>query len=438
MRLAMIGTGYVGLVSGACFAEFGHDVACVDIDTAKIERLKNGEIPIYEPGLEELVARNFGNGRLTFTSDLNEAAKGRDCIFICVGTPPREDNGHADLTYVYQAARDIAKAIDSYTVVVDKSTVPVGTAREVMAILREETGTDAWDVVSNPEFLREGAAIQDFMDPDRVVIGADAERARSVMRELYAGLSDKGIPILMTGVESAEIIKYATNAFLATKVTFINEMADLCEKVGGNVSDVARGMGLDDRIGPKFLRAGPGYGGSCFPKDTLALVQAAKAAGAPTRIVEAVVDKNTERKKHMAAKVAEACGGSCTGKSVAILGLTFKPDTDDMRESPALDIVNELMAQGAVIRAYDPQGMEQAKTLLDGPIWFETAMSTLAGADAAVLVTEWAEFAELDLAEVKSVMAAPVMVDLRNLYSAQKMKEAGFAYTGIGGPENAA
>ena len=433
MRLAMIGTGYVGLVSGACFAEFGHEVACVDIDTDKIERLKSGEIPIYEPGLDELVERNFSSGRLSFTSDLGEAAKNRDCIFICVGTPPREDDGHADLKYVYQAARDIAKAIDGYTVVVDKSTVPVGTAREVMKIMREETGNEEWDVVSNPEFLREGAAIQDFMDPDRVVIGADDERARSVMRQLYAGLSDKGIPILMTGVESAEIIKYATNAFLATKVTFINEMADLCEKVGGNVGDVARGMGLDDRIGPKFLRAGPGYGGSCFPKDTLALVKAAKAAGAPTRIVEAVVDKNDERKKQMADKVAGACGGSVKDKSVAVLGLTFKPDTDDMRESPALDIVKELLSQGATIRAYDPQGMDQAKILLEGPIWFDTAMGCLAGADAAVLVTEWSEFAELDMDLVKSVMAAPVMVDLRNLYSAQKMQEAGFQYSGVGG-----
>ena len=437
MRLTMIGTGYVGLVSGACFAEFGHEVACVDIDVGKIERLKNGEVPIYEPGLEDLVSRNFANGRLSFTTDLTEAATGRDCIFICVGTPPRPDDGHADLTYVYQAARDIAKSIDGYTVIVDKSTVPVGTAREVMAIVEDETGHHDWDVVSNPEFLREGAAIRDFMEPDRVVVGADSERARSVMRELYAGLSDNGVPILMTGVESAEIIKYATNAFLATKVTFINEMADLCEKVGGNVNDVARGMGLDDRIGPKFLRAGPGYGGSCFPKDTLALVQAAKVAGAPTRIVEAVVEKNNQRKKDMAHKVVEACGGDCRDKSVAILGLTFKPDTDDMRESPALDIINELLAQGAVIRAYDPQGMEHAKTLLNGPIWFDSALGALAGADAAVVVTEWPEFAEMDMAEVKALMARPVIVDLRNLYAWQKMKDAGFLYTGIGGPQNA-
>ena len=437
MRLTMIGTGYVGLVSGACFAEFGHEVACVDIDENKIERLKNGEVPIYEPGLEDLVARNFANGRLSFTTNLAEAASGRDCIFICVGTPPRPDDGHADLTFVYQAARDIAKSIDGYTVIVDKSTVPVGTAREVMAIVAEETGHHDWDVVSNPEFLREGAAIRDFMDPDRVVVGADGERARSVMRQLYAGLSDKGVPILMTGVETAEIIKYATNAFLATKVTFINEMADLCEQVGGNVADVARGMGLDDRIGPKFLRAGPGYGGSCFPKDTLALVQAAKSAGAPTRIVEAVVDKNNQRKKDMARKVVEACGGDCADKSIAILGLTFKPDTDDMRESPALDIINELLAQGAIIRAYDPQGMEHAKSLLNGPIWFDSALGALAGADAAVIVTEWPEFADLDLARVKDLMADPVLVDLRNLFVGPIVREAGFHYTGIGSRHSA-
>ena len=398
MRLAMIGTGYVGLVSGACFAEFGHEVVCVDIDSSKIEKLKKGEIPIYEPGLDELVTRNHANGRLRFTQDLVEGITGCDCVFICVGTPPRPEDGHADLKYVYQAAKDIAGAMGGYTVIVDKSTVPVGTAREVNAIVRGENPSAEWDVVSNPEFLREGAAIEDFMKPDRVVIGADSERARSVMRQLYAPLSDKGVPILMTGRETAEIIKYATNAFLATKVTFINEMADLCEKVGGNVQDVARGLGLDDRIGPRFLRAGPGYGGSCFPKDTMALVKTAEMVGAPTWIVDAVVKKNDARKRQMAHRVAEICGGSVNGKTIAVLGLTFKPDTDDMRESPAIDIVDELAGQRREPSApMTRKAWSRPRPLLSGAQFCASAMDALSGADAAVLVTEWAEFEELDL-----------------------------------------
>ncbi len=434
MRIAMIGTGYVGLVSGACFAEFGHDVACIDIDLDKIERLKRGEVPIFEPGLDELVERNVRACRLSFSSDLKAAVAGRDCVFICVGTPPRPDDGHADLSYVYAAAAEIAAAIDSYTVIVDKSTVPVGTGREVMAIAEKNAKAGLWDVVSNPEFLREGAAIEDFMKPDRVVIGADSEKARSVMRQLYAPLSDKGVPILMTGLESAEIVKYATNAFLATKVTFVNEMADLCEKVGGNIEDVSRGLGLDDRIGAKFLRAGPGYGGSCFPKDTLALVKAAEMVGAPTRIVEAVVAKNAERKQAMAARVAAMLDGGVSGRTVAILGLTFKPDTDDMRESPALDIVRALQDQGAKIRAYDPEGMDQAKALMSDLEWCSSAMEALEGADVAALVTEWSEFRDLDLTAVKATMAGNAFVDLRNVFTETLMEEAGFAYTSIGRP----
>lgn len=434
MRLAMIGTGYVGLVSGACFAEFGHDVVCVDIDPGKIEKLKKGVIPIYEPDLDELVTRNHAAGRLNFTQDLKAGIADCDCVFICVGTPPRPEDGHADLKYVYQAAKDIAGAMGRYTVIVDKSTVPVGTAREVDAIVKAQNPSAEWDVVSNPEFLREGAAIEDFMEPDRVVIGADSERARSVMRQLYAPLSDKGVPILMTGRESAEVIKYATNAFLATKVTFINEMADLCEKVGGNVEDVARGLGLDDRIGPRFLRAGPGYGGSCFPKDTMALVKTAEMVGSPTWIVDAVVRKNDARKRQMAHRVGEICGGSVNGKTIAVLGLTFKPDTDDMRESPAIDIVDELRANGATVRAYDPEGTEQAKAVITGAEFCSSAMDALAGADAAVLVTEWAEFEDLDFDAVKSVMKAANFVDLRNVFSPANMQAAGFNYLSIGRP----
>lgn len=432
----MIGTGYVGLVSGACFAEFGHDVVCVDIDKSKIDRLNAGEIPIYEPGLEELVHRNAEQGRLTFSMDLSTSMKNCDLAFIAVGTPPRPEDGHADLSYVYQAARDIANAAGQYTVIVDKSTVPVGTAREVMAIVKEANPKADIDVVSNPEFLREGAAIQDFMHPDRVVIGADSERARRVMRDLYAPMLDKGIPILITGIESAEIIKYATNAFLATKVTFINELADLCDKVGGNIDQVARGLGLDDRIGPKFLRAGPGYGGSCFPKDTLALVKTAATVGAPIRIVETVVARNDQRKRDMAERIASAVGGSVSGLTIGILGLTFKPDTDDMRDSPAIDIVRELDAGGASVQVYDPEGMEQAKPLLPDVIWKKNGYEVAEGADALVLVTEWREFAELDFDRVRDAMKKPVFVDLRNLFSPERMLQEGFEYYSIGRPNN--
>ena len=436
MRLAMIGTGYVGLVSGACFAEFGHEVICVDIDSSKIDRLNAGIIPIYEPGLEDLVHRNAQNGRLAFSTDLTSSMKGCDLAFIAVGTPPRPEDGHADLSYVYQAARDIAMAAEQYTVIVDKSTVPVGTAREVMAIVREANPNADCDVVSNPEFLREGAAIQDFMHPDRVVIGADSERAKRAMRDLYAPMLDKGIPILITGIESAEIIKYATNAFLATKVTFINELADLCDKVGGNVDQVARGLGLDDRIGPKFLRAGPGYGGSCFPKDTLALVKTAATVGAPIRIVESVIARNDQRKKDMADRIAAAVGGSVSGLTIGILGLTFKPDTDDMRDSPAIDIVRKLNENGASVVVYDPEGMEQAKSILSDVTWKSSSYDVADGADAVVLVTEWNEFKELDFDRIRDSMKQPVLVDLRNLYHPERMQQAGFQYYSIGRPNS--
>lgn len=432
----MIGTGYVGLVSGACFAEFGHEVVCVDIDESKIDRLNNGEIPIYEPGLEELVHRNTEIGRLSFSKNLSIAMKDCDLAFIAVGTPPRPEDGHADLSFVYQAARDIAKAAEQYTVIVDKSTVPVGTAREVMAIVKEANPNADCDVVSNPEFLREGAAIRDFMRPDRVVIGADSERAKRAMRDLYAPMLDKGIPILITGIESAEIIKYATNAFLATKVTFINEMADLCDKVGGNIDQVARGLGLDDRIGPKFLRAGPGYGGSCFPKDTLALVKTAANVGAPIRIVETVVARNDQRKRDMADRIAAAVGGSVSGLTIGILGLTFKPDTDDMRDSPAIDIVHQLNESGASLQVYDPEGMEQANSLMPDVAWKSDGYEVADGADALVLVTEWREFKELDFERVRNLMKQPVLVDLRNLYHPERMQQAGFDYYSIGRPNS--
>lgn len=432
----MIGTGYVGLVSGACFAEFGHDVVCVDIDQSKIDRLNAGEIPIYEPGLDDLVQRNVEIGRLTFSTKLSSSMKDCELAFIAVGTPPRPEDGHADLSYVYQAARDIAKAAEQYTVIVDKSTVPVGTAREVMAIVEEANPKAEFDVVSNPEFLREGAAIQDFMHPDRVVIGADSERAKRVMRDLYAPMLDKGIPILITGIESAEIIKYATNAFLATKVTFINELADLCDKVGGNVDQVARGLGLDDRIGPKFLRAGPGYGGSCFPKDTLALVKTASTVGAPIKIVETVVERNAQRKRDMADRISAAVGGPVSGLNIGILGLTFKPDTDDMRDSPAIDIVRELNSAGATVAVYDPEGMDQARPLLNDVDWKNDGYEVADGADAVVLVTEWREFLELDLNRVRDSMKKPVFVDLRNLFDPERMQQDGFEYYSIGRPNS--
>ena len=435
MRIAMIGTGYVGLVSGACFSEFGTEVVCVDKDREKIDALRRGEIPIYEPGLHRLVEANAGAGRLTFTTELAEAVRGADAVFIAVGTPSRRGDGHADLSYVYGAAREIAAALEGYTVVVTKSTVPVGTGREVAAIIREARPEADFDVVSNPEFLREGSAIEDFMRPDRVVIGTSSERAREPMRQLYRPLSLIERPIIFTELETAELIKYAANAFLATKITFINEMADLCERVGANVQDVARGMGLDGRIGGKFLHAGPGYGGSCFPKDTLALLRTARERGAPTRIVESVVEINESRKKRMAQRVIAHCGGSVEGKTIAVLGLTFKPNTDDMREAPSLEIVPALQAAGAELRAFDPGGLEEARKRLSGVAWCEDAYDALAGADALVLVTEWNEFRALDLKRVAELMRGRVVVDLRNIYEPQRMRDAGFDYSSIGRPD---
>jgi UDPglucose 6-dehydrogenase len=432
MHVAVVGTGYVGLVSGACFSEFGHNVICVDKDAKKIAGLKQGEMPIYEPGLQKLVEGNAEAGRLSFTTDLAEAVKGADAVFIAVGTPSRRGDGHADLSYVYAAAEEIAQAITGYTVVVTKSTVPVGTGAEVEKIIREARPDARFDVVSNPEFLREGAAIEDFMRPDRVVIGTESEDAREVMRELYRPLYLIETPIVFTRRQTSELIKYAANTFLATKITFINEIADLCEILDADVQDVARGIGLDGRIGRKFLHAGPGYGGSCFPKDTLALVRTAQDAGAPLRIVETVVDINAKRKKAMAQKIIDACGGSVSGKTIAVLGLTFKPNTDDMRDSPSLDIVPALIAAGAKVRAYDPKGMDEAKHMLDGVDWCKGAYDTMGDADALAILTEWNEFRALDLDKVRSLMKAPVMIDLRNIYNPDDMAEAGFDYTCIG------
>jgi UDPglucose 6-dehydrogenase len=432
MHVAVVGTGYVGLVSGACFSEFGHHVICVDKDEKKIAGLKRGEMPIYEPGLQKLVEGNAESGRLSFTTDLAEAVKDADAVFIAVGTPSRRGDGHADLSYVYAAAEEIAGAISGYTVVVTKSTVPVGTGAEVEKIIRAARTDAQFDVVSNPEFLREGAAIEDFMRPDRVVIGTDSEDAREVMRELYRPLHLIETPIVFTRRQTSELIKYAANTFLATKITFINEIADLCEVLDADVQDVARGIGLDGRIGRKFLHAGPGYGGSCFPKDTLALVRTAQDAGSPLRIVETVVDINAKRKKAMAQKIIDACGGTVAGKTIAVLGLTFKPNTDDMRDSPSLDIVPALIAAGAKVRAYDPKGMDEAKHMLDGVDWCKGAYDSMADADALVIVTEWNEFRALDLDKVKDLMKAPVMVDLRNIYNPDDMAEAGFDYTCIG------
>jgi UDPglucose 6-dehydrogenase len=422
MRIAMIGTGYVGLVSGACFSEFGVTVTCVDKDASKIERLNRGEIPIYEPGLDKLVENSAKAGRLFFTTDLKAAVAEADAVFIAVGTPSRRGDGHADLSYVYGAAKEIAEALSGYTVVVTKSTVPVGTGREVERIIRETRPDADFDIVSNPEFLREGSAISDFMRPDRVVIGARTEKARAVMRNLYRPLYLIETPIVFTSVETSELIKYAANTFLAAKITFINEVADLCEKLGADVHDVAKGIGLD----------GPGYGGSCFPKDTLALVRTAQEAGAPLRIIETVVDINDKRKRAMADKIIAACGGSVKGKTLAILGVTFKPNTDDMRDSPSLDILPALQEAGATLRAFDPAGMHEAEKMLPGILWCETAYETMGGADALVIITEWNEFRALDLKRVKSLLKSPVLVDLRNVYEPDMMATAGFDYTCVG------
>jgi UDPglucose 6-dehydrogenase len=434
MRVAMIGTGYVGLVSGACFSEFGIEVSCVDRLADRIEALRQGGIPIYEPGLKALVENNVEAGRLSFSTDLAAAVRDAEAVFIAVGTPSRRGDGHADLTFVYEAAREIAAALNGYTVIVTKSTVPVGTGREVERIIRELRPNADFDVASNPEFLREGSAIEDFMRPDRVVVGVSSDRAQAVMRDVYRPLFLNETPVVFTGLETAELIKYAANAFLATKITFINEMADLCEKVGADVSEVARAIGLDGRIGRKFLHAGPGFGGSCFPKDTLALVHTARDVGAPSRIVEAVVEVNVARKKAMAGRVVEACGGSVAGKTIAILGLTFKPNTDDMREAPSLDIVPALQAAGASIRAFDPEGMDEAKKTLSDVVWCEDAYQTMDNADALVIVTEWNAFRALNLKRMKSRLKSPVIVDLRNIYRPKDMAAAGFDYHSIGRP----
>jgi len=432
MRIAMIGSGYVGLVSGACFADFGHEVACVDKDPAKIAALEAGRMPIYEPGLEDLVRRSVEQSRLTFSTTLEQAVSEAEAVFIAVGTPSRRGDGHADLSYVVAAAREIARAMTGYTVVVTKSTVPVGTGDEVERIIREERPDAEFAVVSNPEFLREGAAISDFKRPDRIVVGAEDPRAADVMRELYRPLYLNQAPILVTSRRTAELTKYAANAFLATKITFINEIADLCEKVGADVQDVARGIGLDNRIGSKFLHAGPGYGGSCFPKDTLALIKTAQDAECPVRIVETVAAVNDQRKRAMGRKVVAACGGSVRGKRIALLGLTFKPNTDDMRDAPSIDIVRAFQDGGASVAAYDPEGMEQAKAVLEGVAYASDPYSCAEGADVLVLVTEWDAFRALDLARLKGIMAAPVLVDLRNVYRPEEVREAGFAYAGVG------
>ena len=431
MRVAMIGTGYVGLVSGACFSEFGVDVVCVDKDDSKIATLEAGKMPIYEPGLEDLVAKNVEAGRLSFTTNLPSAVKSADAVFIAVGTPSRRGDGHADLSYVFVAAKEIAEAVDGYTVVVTKSTVPVGTGREVEEIIAKAQPNADVDVVSNPEFLREGSAIEDFMRPDRVVIGTKSERAQNVMRSLYRPLYLTETPIVFTSRQTSELIKYAANTFLATKITFINEIADLCEVVDADVQDVARGIGLDGRIGRKFLHAGPGYGGSCFPKDTLALVKTGADVERPLRIVETVVDINTKRKSRMADKIIETCGG-VDGKTIAILGVTFKPNTDDMRDSPSLDIVAGLQDAGAIIRAYDPEGMEEAEAMMANVTWCADAYETMWGADAVSIITEWNQFRALDLERAKGLLKAPVMIDLRNIYDPEDMASAGFTYVSVG------
>jgi UDPglucose 6-dehydrogenase len=438
MRVTMIGTGYVGLVTGACFSEFGVDVTCVDKDAAKIERLERGEIPIFEPGLDQIVAKNKAAGRLKFTTDLASAVPGADAVFIAVGTPSRRGDGHADLSYVYAAAEEIGRALTGYAVVVTKSTVPVGTGREVARRIRAVAPQASFDVVSNPEFLREGAAISDFMRPDRVVIGTDSEKARATMRELYRPLYLIETPIVFTSLETSELIKYAANTFLATKITFINEIADLCEKVGADVHDVAKGIGLDGRIGRKFLHPGPGYGGSCFPKDTLALVKTAQDHGSPLRIVETVVDINDRRKAAMADRIVRACGGSVAGKTIAVLGLTFKPNTDDMRDAPSFAILPPLVAAGARVRAYDPEGMRgEARQMLPGVEFCASAVEAMRDADAMALLTEWNEFRALDPARIRQLLRTPVVVDLRNVYSPADMIAAGIDYQSIGRPATA-
>ncbi len=434
MRIVMIGSGYVGLVSGACFADFGHDVVCVDSDDAKIAKLKAGGIPIYEPGLDRLVAKNVAAGRLSFTTELAAPVAAADVVFIGVGTPTRRGDGHADLSYVYAAAHEIARALDGFTVIVTKSTVPVGTGDEVERIIRDANPDADFAVASNPEFLREGAAIEDFKRPDRIVVGIEDERARAPMEAVYRPLYLNKSPLLFTRRRTSELIKYAANAFLAMKITFINEIADLCEKVEADVQDVARGIGLDNRIGAKFLHAGPGYGGSCFPKDTLALVKTAQDHDSPVRLIETTVAVNDVRKRAMARKVIAAAGGDVRGKTIGVLGLTFKPNTDDMRDAPAISIVQALRDAGANIRAYDPEGMAAAAPLLGEIAYTDSAYAAAEDASAIVIVTEWDAFRALDFARLKAVMATPVLVDLRNIYRADDLAAAGFTYRSVGRP----
>ena len=434
MRVVMVGTGYVGLVSGVCFADFGHEVVCVDKDPAKIDMLNSGGVPIYEPGLEDLVSKNVEAGRLSFTTDLKQAMVGAAAVFIAVGTPSRRGDGHADLSYVYAASEEIAENIEDFTVVVTKSTVPVGTGDEVESIIGKVKASEKYAVVSNPEFLREGAAIQDFKIPDRVVVGTDDSRAQDVMRALYRPLFINETPILFTSRRTSELIKYAANSFLATKITFINEMADLCESVGANVQQVAKGIGLDKRIGSKFLHAGPGYGGSCFPKDTLALVRTAEDANVSLSIVNSVVSANEARKQRMASKVIDAFGGDLDGKTIAVLGLAFKPNTDDMRDAPSLTILPYLQEKGAKIRAYDPEAMGEAEEMFSNVIYTESPYECLEGADALLIITEWDEFRALDMARVKDLLTSPLIIDLRNIYNPAHMKANGFDYISVGRP----
>jgi UDPglucose 6-dehydrogenase len=434
MRIAMIGSGYVGLVSGACFADFGHVVTCIDNDAHKVAALSQGQMPIFEPGLAELVADNVREKRLLFTTELAEAAKAAQAIFIAVGTPSRAADGLADLAYVYQAARELAAVLDGYKVIVTKSTVPVGTGDEIARIIGELRPDARFAVVSNPEFMREGSAIGDFKQPDRVVIGTDDERARAIMSEVYRPLVQNRTPIVFTERRGAELIKYAANAFLATKITFINEIADLCEQAGANVQEVARGIGLDNRIGPKFLNAGPGYGGSCFPKDLLALLKSGLDFGVPIRSIETIISINEQRKRAMARKIIAACGGQIRGQTIAVLGLTFKPNTDDMRESPSVAIITALQDAGAKVRAYDPEGMEHARSVLRGIDYADNAYGCIEGADALVVMTEWDTFRTLDLQRVKMLLRRPIVVDLRNLYRPEEMARLGFTYASVGRP----
>ena len=437
MKIAVIGSGYVGLVSGACFSEFGFEVVCVDQDANKIAQLNEGKIPIYEPELDTLVKNNFARQRLSFTTDLSAAMHGAAAVFIAVGTPSRRGDGHADLSYVYAAAKSIAHEIRDYTVIVTKSTVPVGTGREVEQIIRATNPSAEFDMVSNPEFLREGSAIGDFMRPDRVVIGCESERARDVMRQLYRPLFLIETPILFTNLETSELIKYASNAFLAMKISYINQVSDLCDKVGADVHDVARGIGLDGRIGPKFLHPGPGYGGSCFPTDTLALVKTARDANAPISLIETTVEFNDSRKRQMVERVAAALGGSVAGKTIAALGLTFKPNTDDMRDAPSLVILPELLKRGAKVRAHDPVGVEEAKKLMPGLRYCEDPYDAVTGADVLVILTEWNSYRALDLKRIRTLMKAANIVDLRNIYRPDEVAELGYRYTSLGRPQPA-